>query len=187
MFESLLAELARALDAAGLPYMVFGGQAVLLHGEPRLTQDIDITLGADPSHLALALRATASAGLTPLVEPDPFVAETYVLPCIEAATGIRVDLVFSNAGYERAAIARTVVACIGGEDVRFASVEDLLVQKIVAARPRDLEDARGVLVRHPDADMAYVRRWLAEFDAALGIGAVAALDRLLEALRGDQM
>ena len=36
MFESLLARLAHALDAAGLPYMVFGGQAVLLHGEPHL-------------------------------------------------------------------------------------------------------------------------------------------------------
>lgn len=27
--------------------MVIGGQAVLVHGEPRLTEDIDITLGVD--------------------------------------------------------------------------------------------------------------------------------------------
>lgn len=63
--------------------------------------------------------------------------------------------------------------------MRFASVEDLLVQKLVAGRPRDLEDARGVLNRHPDADAGYVRRWLAEFDAALGTGAAPAFDRLL--------
>ena len=29
--------------------MVIGGQAVLVHGQPRLTQDIDITLGVEPA------------------------------------------------------------------------------------------------------------------------------------------
>ena len=106
MFESLLARLARALDAAGLPYMVFGGQAVLLHGAPRLTQDIDVTLGADPSRLDAVLGVVQALGLAPLVDPESFVSETYVLPCQDAPSGIRVDLVFSNEGYERAAIAR---------------------------------------------------------------------------------
>ncbi len=31
--------------------MLIGGQAVLLHGRPRLTEDIDITVGADPGRL----------------------------------------------------------------------------------------------------------------------------------------
>jgi len=31
-------KLARALDTARMPYMVIGGQAVLLHGESRLCQ-----------------------------------------------------------------------------------------------------------------------------------------------------
>jgi hypothetical protein len=44
MFEHLLEKVALALDEAAVPDMVIGGQAVLLHGEPRLTKDIDITL-----------------------------------------------------------------------------------------------------------------------------------------------
>lgn len=40
MFEELLKQLAIALDKAGLPYMVFGGQAVLLYSEPRLTRNV---------------------------------------------------------------------------------------------------------------------------------------------------
>ena len=40
MFERLLKRLARGLGQAGLQYMVIGGQAVLLYGEPRLTKDI---------------------------------------------------------------------------------------------------------------------------------------------------
>jgi hypothetical protein len=31
---------ARELKEASIPYMVIGGQAVLLYGEPRLTRDI---------------------------------------------------------------------------------------------------------------------------------------------------
>lgn len=32
--------------------MVIGGQAMLLYGEPRLTKEIDITLGVDLSGLS---------------------------------------------------------------------------------------------------------------------------------------
>ncbi|MBE0478638.1 hypothetical protein IBX65_05915 [Candidatus Aerophobetes bacterium] len=45
MFEELLAKLGMSLDEHSIPYMIIGGQAVLLYGEPRLTRDIDVTLG----------------------------------------------------------------------------------------------------------------------------------------------
>ena len=45
MFLKLLAKIANELRKLRIPYMVVGGQAVLLYGEPRLTKDIDITLG----------------------------------------------------------------------------------------------------------------------------------------------
>ena len=47
MFEELIVKIARELKKADLPYMIIGGQAVLLYGAPRLTKDIDITLGVD--------------------------------------------------------------------------------------------------------------------------------------------
>jgi hypothetical protein len=55
MFEELHAGLATKLDEHHLPYMIIGGQAVLLYGEPRLTKDIDITLGVDSAHLDTGL------------------------------------------------------------------------------------------------------------------------------------
>ena len=45
MFQSILKKIAKELNKFRIPYMVIGGQAVLLYGEPRLTKDIDITLG----------------------------------------------------------------------------------------------------------------------------------------------
>lgn len=169
MFERLLADLARALDAAVIPYMIIGGQAVLLYGEPRLTRDVDVTLGLAPDGLGAVLRAADEIGLTPLVEdPRSFVTETMVLPCASPDTRLRVDFIFSDSAYEREALQRARPVPLGGESVRFASLEDLLVHKIVAGRPRDIEDARGVLLKNPDADTAYVQRWLGAFSDALG-------------------
>lgn len=44
MFKELLQTLATALSSAKIDYAVLGGQAVLQHGEPRATKDIDLTL-----------------------------------------------------------------------------------------------------------------------------------------------
>jgi hypothetical protein len=53
MYKELTSAIARSLDGKGIPYMLIGGQAVLVHGEPRLTRDIDITLGVGPEGLDL--------------------------------------------------------------------------------------------------------------------------------------
>ena len=180
MFQELLEKIAAALAERGLPYMVIGGQAVLLYGEPRLTRDIDVTLGVDADRLAEALEAASAAGLTPLVaDPGRFVRETHVLPLIHGTSGIRVDLVFSWTQYEQEAIRRANRVRIGRTEVSFASLEDLLIHKIVAGRPRDLEDARQILLKNPDFDRQYVERWLGEFDKALSTDHVDSLARLL--------
>jgi hypothetical protein len=41
MFETILSQIGASLSRHNLPYMVIGGQAVLLYGEPRLTRDIE--------------------------------------------------------------------------------------------------------------------------------------------------
>jgi uncharacterized protein (DUF2336 family) len=48
-------------------------------------------------------------------------------------------------------------------------VEDLLIMKAIARRPKDLQDIRGLLAAHPDADVALVRRWVGEFATAMGM------------------
>jgi hypothetical protein len=55
MFQQLLEKIALGLEERSIPYMIIGGQAVLLYGEPRLTKDIDITLGAGPERLTEVL------------------------------------------------------------------------------------------------------------------------------------
>ena len=50
MFEEILSNIGSSLKKHNIPYMIIGGQAVLLYGEPRLTRDIDITLGVNANY-----------------------------------------------------------------------------------------------------------------------------------------
>jgi hypothetical protein len=164
IYQTLLAELARALENARLPYMVIGGQAVLVHGEPRLTRDVDVTLGVDASALPNVLRAVQAIGLMPVRgDIEEFVRSANVLPVADARSGIRVDLIFSFTPYEAQAIRRAIGVVLEDATVRFAAVEDLIVHKLVAGRPRDLEDVAGVLARNPSFDETYLIRWLTSF------------------------
>lgn len=168
MFEELLAGLATKLDEYHLPYMIIGGQAVLLYGEPRLTKDIDITLGVDVEHLDVVLQMVAELGLRPLPDdPSAFINQTMVLPCIQATIGIRLDFIFSFSPYERQALQRVNRIPILGVEVCFASPEDIIIHKIFAGRPRDIEDARSILVRNHTIDVDYINACLSEFDKAM--------------------
>jgi uncharacterized nucleotidyltransferase DUF6036 len=182
VLSEVLERVARALDAARIPYMVIGGQAVLVHGEPRLTRDIDVTLGVSLDRLSDVVAAAGAAGLRPLVDPKSFARETMVLPCADRDSGVRVDLVLSESGFEREAIRRAVRVRIGATDVSFVTAEDLIVHKLVAARPRDLEDVRAIVDRQPGLDRARLERTLKELEEAADL---PLLDRWRELNRPD--
>ena len=53
--ETALVELATALEDRGLPYVLIGGLAVSLSGEPRATLDVDISVWAAPERMDAAV------------------------------------------------------------------------------------------------------------------------------------
>lgn len=71
--------------------------------------------------------------------------------------------------FEQLAVDRGTAHAIGGVLVRLPKIEDLLVMKAVAHRPKDLEDIRGILDAHPRADVAQVRERVKEFASATGM------------------
>jgi len=167
MFEELLSKISVYLNRYRIPYMIIGGQAVLLYGEPRLTRDIDITLGIDIDRIDKILALAKDLSLKPIPKDvESFVKETMVLPTVEEATGIRVDFIFSFTPYELEAIKRARTVIIIGHNISFASPEDLIIHKIFAGRSRDLEDVRSVLLKNQTIDFMYIRRWLSEFDTS---------------------
>ena len=140
--------------------MVIGGQAVLVYSEPRLTQDVDIVLGLAPDQVEEVVRLAEQLNLTPDEGALSLARDSYVYPCVDRETGTRVDLVFSSSEYERLAINRAQTRVFGDVGVRFASIEDLLILKVVAGRAIDPVNVRNVLLKNPDVDAASVLHWL---------------------------
>jgi predicted nucleotidyltransferase len=82
-------------------------------------------------------------------------------------TKIRVDFIFSFTEYEQQAIGRARKVLMDNVEINFASPEDVIIHKCFAQRPRDLEDIRGILLKKPELDVEYMKKWLKEFDRAI--------------------
>ncbi len=165
MIEKLIKKTARQLDQQKIPYMIIGGQAVLLYGRPRLTRDIDITLGIDTDKYESIEGVCKKLKLRILVEnPKDFAQDTKVLPTEETVSNVRVDFIFSFTPYEEQAIMNAKKVFIDDYPVRFASCEDIIIHKMVAGRAIDEEDVKSILAKNENAvDLEYVNKWLSEF------------------------
>ena len=165
MIEKLIKNIARHLDKDKIPYMIIGGQAVLLYGTPRLTRDIDITLGIDTDKFPIVRKLCKKLKLKILPKnAEDFVRDTKVLPVEERKLRIRVDFIFSFTPYEGQAIQRARKVLIDGYLVRFAACEDVIIHKLFAGRAIDEEDVKNILIKNKrKINHKYIRRWLAKF------------------------
>ncbi|MDD5307274.1 MAG: hypothetical protein PHU25_08130 [Deltaproteobacteria bacterium] len=136
------------INAINRPAMIIGGVAVSMRGRPRMTLDADVTLAADPGDLPAILDAAGACGFEPRpANPAEFVGSTRVLPLRHTSDGWEVDLIFAGTPYELEAVSRARMERLGETDLPVISAEDLLVHKILAGRPRDIEDAESIVLR----------------------------------------
>ena len=147
-----------ALDAARVRYLVVGGVAVVLHGYPRFTADLDLVVELDRENALAAIRALAELGYRPRAPvsadafADPEARKSWIedkgltmfsmwsptLPATEVDLFVEEPIPFS-AAYERA-----VQVDLGEARITVAAIEDLLTMKQAAGRPRDLEDIEAL-------------------------------------------
>jgi hypothetical protein len=119
---------------------VIGATAFPVYGYARATLDIDIFIAATPENAARTLDALKQTGydvtdvsvedlLTKKLLIRQYVLETDVHPFVAGAT---FDQVWS----------RRVTSQIGQTPVSFASLQDLILMKEAAGRPKDIEDLK---------------------------------------------
>ncbi|HEY5611083.1 MAG TPA: DUF6036 family nucleotidyltransferase, partial [Thermoanaerobaculia bacterium] len=165
----VLAALATAFERVGCRWYLFGAQAAIVWGRPRLSADIDITVDV-PIEGALELARVLEsygfglrAGVT-----NHLIETTRVLPIVHRATGFPVDAVLAGPGLEQQFLDRVRRVTIGDREIPIASAEDVIVTKMLAGRAKDLEDVRGILQQGTDAlDVEYIRETLLVLERAL--------------------
>lgn len=168
MLKALFRDLGALVEGARIRYFIFGGQAVLVHGRTRFTKDVDITVAVDDDGLQGFLEKAHTAGFVARIsDAIEFARERRVLLLTHASTGIEVDVVLSGTTLETEALLRATPHDFAGTALNVISVADLVIFKIVAGRPEDLEDARSVIERNPEIEAARIRSWLRQFEKAL--------------------
>ena len=165
----LLGALAPILESFGGRWYVFGAQAVIHWGRPRLTGDVDVTAHLEPEDPAALVTAMRDAGFDLRVsDVDDFVRRTRVLPFLHRATDIPLDLVLACPGLEEEFARDAVKVGVAGTLVPFISAADLVVTKILAGRPKDLDDVRGViLAQGENLDEKRIRYRLRQIETVL--------------------
>ncbi len=79
------------------------------------------------------------------------------------------DVVLAGPGLEELFLDRCRWVDVAGVDIPVIAPEDLVVTKILAGRPKDLDDVRGILrERASDLDLDQIRQTLALVEQALG-------------------
>ena len=145
--EVALLEMATVLDDLQIRYMLIGGVAVGLWGEPRATLDVDLTLWVESGKIKSVLEALGARVKLRTMQPQEIVRRTHVLPAV-ASNGVLVDLLFAAWPIEKQAIDRAVTRHISGKQVRIAPLDYLLFLKLISDRPKDLADAEALILRH---------------------------------------
>lgn len=182
---SALADLARWLDDAGVQSMIIGGVAASVLGQPRLTQDIDaLAVAPESTWNALAASGARHHIIPRIPNAVQFASRSRVLLMRHQPSSIDIDLTLGGLAFEEEAVARSKSHDLGGLKLRLPRVEDLLVMKAVAGRPKDIQDIEGLLAANPDLDVAFVRQWVGEFAAAMSMpDMLEALDKALTRYR----
>jgi len=148
------------LAARRVRYLVIGGLAVVVVGEPRLTGDVDVVVFAP---------RTEAEGLIPAAQRAGFEVDARVEQERLRRTGtlrfrwhrFQLDIILASLPFEETAWTRSVRKRLFGRLVRLPTPEDLILFKVLAGRDKDMLDAIGVVRRHGDRlDVRYLRATL---------------------------
>lgn len=151
---ALFEPIFEALAAADVRYVVVGGVAVVLHGHPRLTADLDLAVNLEPPAAQRAIGALTGLGLQPSAPvraedfADPDLRSAWkrergmpVFSMVDTADPLRaVDLFVDEPIPFEELYARSVTLDVAGTPVRVASIEDLITLKQRTGRLQDEAD-----------------------------------------------
>lgn len=144
--------------------MVIGGAAVCLLGEPRMTADVDAVFLLSNEDLPNLLRAAHKVGFVPRIKDvERFARRNRLVMLHHSLTNVDVDLSLGAMPFEIEAVERSRLVRSGKLRVRLPTVEDLIILKAIAHRPKDLVDIQSLIDANPKLDRARIEKWVKQY------------------------
>ena len=142
--ESEYLSLLRLFHAEGVEYVVVGGYAVIAHGFPRTTGDIDILVRPTPENARRAVQALASYGFA---QGEFEEADFLKLPNFLSFNrqDLWIDLLTQVKGVSFEECAANALVIESAEiPVRYINLAALRKTKAATNRPQDLKDLENL-------------------------------------------
>lgn len=168
---SLIALFVRPLNQLRIPYMVTGGVASVVYGEPRLTRDIDLVIELRPRDARRFAEAWSAEEF--YVPPVEVIEEESARPAhghfnvIHHQTAMRADVYLAGSDALNGwSFAHKVVRRIDDDEVIMAPIEAVILSKLryyqMGKSDRHLRDIHQMLRISGDlVDRPELERWAA--------------------------
>jgi len=159
-----LSAVVEALEAEGIPHAVTGSVASSVHGEPQMTQDVDLLVLASADRAAAVATRLRPRFYAPEDMLRKAASEHGFANVVDGHTGLKADLSFAAAAGFPAAVLRRRVRCrIGADGPEFWLVtpEDVILMKLLWRKDtrsnKQWDNALGVTrVKGAMMDWAYL-------------------------------
>ena len=143
-----LSQVVDVLNAQGAQYALIGGLGVALRGNIRATQDVDILMHIVQLRLPSLFEAMRDCGCQLDVVAAVREWNDGGMLAVEWPERVQVDLLKPVIPVFHRIIERASDEAFNEQVVRVADAESLLLLKLLAFRPLDQEDIRGILTKN---------------------------------------
>jgi predicted nucleotidyltransferase len=130
----------RYLNSNNVEYLLIGGWAVSIYGNPRLTKDIDFLISSKYENIDKLKKALDDFGAPPIDIEKYKKEEDSVIRM--GVSPIQIDIIKQAAGIiMEECYKRKEVIYLDDIEINIISIKDLIINKIAAGRDQDITDA----------------------------------------------
>lgn len=159
LLEDIFKKLVNFLNEGKFDYIIIGGIAAGVLGEPRVTGDVDVDIILDRNDIGEFLNKAKRAGFN--IDKEKCIRRANERGIFQIYYGdYHIDFIITSIDLEKEAIKRKKIVRLYGLKTSFPTPEDFILLKIIPGRPQDLIDAEKVVIRYKNKlDINYLIKW----------------------------
>lgn len=159
---NILKIVAERLNNNNIPYMISGSVALNYYAQPRMTRDIDIIIGITPPDLEKFYKLFREDFYIDKKMIEEAFVNRGMFNIIHSKELVKIDFIIcKNSEYRKNELQRRKKVILENFTTYFVSIEDLILSKLVWAKPShseiQLKDIKTLLKQ--DVDMEYLKKW----------------------------
>jgi len=157
-----LKELCLFLDEMRIEYMLVGGLAVGIWGEPRATVDIDFLVSTKTKDFDYLKQKVKESKKFIFIHDDPmtFGKISFLRVTLKRNKDISVDFLFADDEFKNKALKRKKSVQVKDFKVNISTPEDLIILKLLSGREQDRLDAEKIReIQKEHLDIEYMLKW----------------------------